>query len=52
MLSIWADIATIKLNNTGWTIVVIEANLPVAIINSSCAMALLAIGMRSGPERA
>jgi hypothetical protein len=46
MLSIFADIATIELSNLGW--ILVEANLPDAIIRSSCAMVFLAIGMRSG----
>jgi hypothetical protein len=48
MLSILADIATIELNSIGWRYISVEANLPDAIIFSSCAMAFLAIGMRCG----
>lgn len=48
MLTIWADIATIELNNGGWTFTGVQANLPDAIVRSSCAIAFLAIGMRCG----
>lgn len=48
MLVIWADIAQIELNNIGWTAIGVVANLPDAIVRSSCAIAFLAIGMRCG----
>ncbi|MBM3654046.1 MAG: hypothetical protein FJX06_14670 [Alphaproteobacteria bacterium] len=48
MLTIWADIGQIELNNNGWVMVGVVANLPDAIVRSSCAIAFLAIGMRCG----
>ncbi|MGJ0396986.1 MAG: hypothetical protein ACR65U_12250 [Methylocystis sp.] len=48
MLSIWADIGLIELNNMGWTGVGVVANLPDAIVRSSCAITFVAIGMRCG----
>ncbi len=48
MLTVWADIAQIELNNNGWAAVGVVANLPDAIVRSSCAIAFLAIGMRCG----
>lgn len=48
MLAIWADIATIELNNSGWAAAFLLPGLPDAIIASSCAMVFLAIGMRCG----
>jgi hypothetical protein len=57
MLPIWADVATIELNNSGWTYMSADAdavifsswvNLPDAIVRSSCAIAFLAIGLRCG----
>jgi len=48
MLTIWADIGQIELNNMGWTGVGLVANLPDAIIRSSCAITFVAIGTRCG----
>ncbi len=48
MLSIWADIATIEIYNAGWDYGVIVYTFPDAIIQSSCAMIFLSIGIRGG----
>lgn len=48
MLTVWADIGQIELNDMGWTVVGAVANLPDAIVRSSCAIAFVAIGMRCG----
>lgn len=48
MLSVWADIATIELSNSGKIFAAIQQNLPDAIINSSWALSFLAVGMRLG----
>ncbi|MGD9657703.1 MAG: hypothetical protein AB7U61_08710 [Methylocystis sp.] len=48
MLPVWADIAQIELSNSGWVAIGVVANLPDAIVRSSCAITFEAIGMRCG----
>jgi hypothetical protein len=48
MLTIFADITLIELNNADWVYIGLEPKLPDAITRSSCAIAFLAIGMRCG----